>query len=206
MSAQGLSANIWRLRDFVVAATQLIDRHRDDEPELLAALTPLVRALVGSDDWLPSEYATPDPVSYRQFLLHADPLERFSIVSFVWGPEQRTPVHDHGVWGLIGVLRGAELSTPYTVGDDGRLSAGEPEWLSPGDIVAVSPRVGDVHGVSNGASGTSVSIHIYGGNIGAIRRHTFDPETGATKIFVSGYSNTSVPNLWDRSAESRLAQ
>ena len=205
MSAQSLSANLWRLRDFVVAVTQLVDRH-GDESELLAAMTPLLRALVGIDDWLPPEYATPDPVSYRQFLLHTDPLERFSIVSFVWGQGQRTPVHDHGVWGLIGVLRGGELSTPYTVGNDGRLSAGEPVWLSPGAVVAVSPRIGDVHGVGNGASGTSVSIHIYGGNIGAIRRHTFDPETGAAEFFVSGYSNTSVPNLWDRSAESRLAQ
>ena len=41
----------------------------------------------------------------------------------------------------------------------------------------------------------------YGGNIGAIERHTFDAETSARKRFVSGYTNTVVPNLWDRSAE-----
>ncbi len=32
--------------------------------------------------------------------------ERFCVVSFVWGPDQATPIHNHTVWGLVGVLRG----------------------------------------------------------------------------------------------------
>jgi predicted metal-dependent enzyme (double-stranded beta helix superfamily) len=51
----------------------------------------------------------------------------------------------------------------------------------------------------------SISIHVYGGNIGAIRRYTFDPESGKPNLFVSGYTNKIVPNLWDRSAEVRAA-
>jgi predicted metal-dependent enzyme (double-stranded beta helix superfamily) len=42
----------------------------------------------------------------------------------------------------------------------------------------------------------SISIHLYGGNIGTMRRHTFDPATGAPREFVSGYSAATVPNLW----------
>ena len=60
------------------------------------------------DDWLPEEFAAPSPESYRQYLLHCDPLERFSVVSFVWMPGHRTPIHDHTVWGLVGVMRGEE--------------------------------------------------------------------------------------------------
>ena len=41
--------------------------------------------------------AQPHPQYYQQHLLHCDPLERFSVVSFVWGPGQKTPVHDHTV-------------------------------------------------------------------------------------------------------------
>ena len=48
---------------------------------------------------------------------------------------------------------------------------------------------------------TSISIHCYGGNIGAIARSVFDPATGAARPFISGYHNSSVPNLWDRSRE-----
>jgi predicted metal-dependent enzyme (double-stranded beta helix superfamily) len=42
----------------------------------------------------------------------------------------------------------------------------------------------------------SISIHVYGANIGRVNRHVFDPATGAEKSFVSGYANNTVPNLW----------
>ena len=64
--------------------------------------------------------------------------------------------------------------------------------------------VGDIHIVSNAYDDqTSISIHVYGGNIGAIQRHVYGLDTGEIKNFVSGYSSTQTPNLWDRSAEVR---
>ena len=61
----------------------------------------------------------------------------------------------------------------------------------------VSPTIGDVHRVQNAYDDrVSISIHVYGGGIGRIRRHVFDESTGAVKEFVSGYSNALVPNLW----------
>jgi predicted metal-dependent enzyme (double-stranded beta helix superfamily) len=71
-----------------------------------------------------------------------------------------------------------------------------------GDVDRVSPRIGDIHVVSNAGAETAVSIHVYGANIGAVRRHRFDPATGAPSDFVSGYHNTVTPNLWDRSRSS----
>ncbi|OYU98099.1 MAG: cysteine dioxygenase [Burkholderiales bacterium PBB5] len=190
------------LRDFVVATTHAVSQH-SDEAQLLPVVRQALQRLVAHDDWLPDELAQPHPAYYRQYLLHADPLERFSVVSFVWGPGQRTPVHDHTVWGLIGMLRGQELSQPW--GRDARgafVALGEPTVLRPGQVEAVSPTLGDVHQVSNAYSDrTSISIHVYGANIGAVHRHVYTPE-GATKPFVSGYSNLFVPNLWDRSKET----
>ena len=46
----------------------------------------------------------------------------------------------------------------------------------------------------------SISIHVYGANIGGVRRHVFTPD-GQTKPFVSGYSSAVLPNLWDLSRE-----
>jgi predicted metal-dependent enzyme (double-stranded beta helix superfamily) len=43
--------------------------------------------------------------------------------------------------------------------------------------------------------------HVYRGNIGAIRRPVFDPVSGTKRPVISGYSNTAVPNLWDRSRD-----
>jgi len=194
------------LREFVQAMTRLVDR-TDDEAALLAGARPLLARLIAGDAWLPEDCTKPDPQFYRQYLLHCDPQERFSVVSFVWGPGQKTPVHDHTVWGLVGMLRGAERCRLYARAADGQLRAvGEDKVLEPGDIEAVSPTVGDIHTVANAlADAPSISIHVYGANIGAVRRHVFDAATGAAKDFVSGYSSASVPNLWDRSATVRAS-
>ncbi|MCJ0762571.1 cysteine dioxygenase [Variovorax terrae] len=192
------------LREFVVAATRLADQSLE-EAARVAAMKPLLARLIATDGWLPEDAAQPHPEYYCQYLLHCDPLERFSVVSFVWGPGQRTPIHDHTVWGLIGMLRGAETGQHYRHAPDGRLAPhGAPARLEPGDIELVSPATGDIHQVANAhADRTSISIHVYGANIGAVARHVFDAQTGMAKSFVSGYSSTAVPNLWDRSEAMR---
>lgn len=202
MSA-AVPASITPLREFVVDFGRLLDG-RPDERAILAEGGALLRRLVARDDWLPEAFAQPDPARYQQFLLHADSTERFSVVSFVWGPGQATPVHDHTVWGLIGMLRGAEYSQPHAFGEDGQARpVGDAVRLDEGDVEAVSPTVGDLHRVHNAhADRVSISIHVYGANIGAVRRHTY-PAEGGRKPFVSGYTNTLLPNLWDRSAELR---
>ncbi|WPB55790.1 cysteine dioxygenase [Xylophilus sp. GOD-11R] len=192
------------LRDFVTAFARLLDEH-PDEARVITQGGALLRRLVSRDDWLPEAFAQPDPTRYQQFLLHADSAERFSVVSFVWGPSQATPIHDHTVWGLIGMLRGAEESQGYVQRDGRWVPDGPALRLQPGDVEPVSPTVGDVHRVRNLYDDrVSISIHVYGANIGAVRRHTY-LESGGGKPFVSGYSNTLLPNLWDRSAELRGA-
>ncbi len=195
-----MGGNIEKLRNFVVAATRIVDRHGSDEAAVLAKLKPLVATLVAVDDWLADDYAAPDPRSYRQYLLYADPLERLSIVSFVWGAGQRTPVHNHTVWGIVGVLRGADIGTDYGIRSDGGLQAAPAVRLEAGSVVAVSPSIGDIHAIANAYDDrTSISLHLYGGNIGTLRRSVFDPDSGRAREFVSGYSNDTIPNLWGRS-------
>lgn len=192
-----------RLRHFIGDLTRLCDEGAD-ERRIRDEGAQSLRRLVAADDWLMPDFAEPDPRTYRQYLLYCDPLERFSVVSFVWGPGQKTPVHDHTVWGLIGMLRGAEISRNYVVGSDGRLTPTGEERLLPGAVTAVSPAVGDIHLVENAlADRASISIHAYGANIGAVPRHVFVPESGDVKPFVSGYANRMLPNLWDRAAETR---
>jgi predicted metal-dependent enzyme (double-stranded beta helix superfamily) len=189
--------NIGRLRGFVQDMTRLVERHGADEPRMLDEGGRLLKDLVTHDDWLPAEFAAPSLESYRQYLLYCDPLERFSVVSFVWMPGHRTPIHDHTVWGLVGVMRGVETCEEFSPG----IKRTNSHEVRPGTVDRVSPSIGDIHVVSNTGSQTAVSIHVYGANIGAVRRHTYDPATGKPKEFVSGYHNTAVPNLWDRSRE-----
>ena len=191
MSANGIG----QFRDFVRAISELADRDLD-EAVMLENARPLMSDLLTRDNWLPRQFSEPNPDRYRQYLLHCDLKERFSIVSFVWGPGQETPVHDHTVWGLLGVLRGSEVSQRYVTGDGDLHASGPQEILESGATDMVSPTIGDIHKVRNGlVSRPSVSIHLYGGNIGSINRHVY-AANGAVKSFRSGYSLETVPNLW----------
>jgi hypothetical protein len=192
------------LREFVINMTNLVS-HKLEEQKLINKSSELLKTLIQTDSWLPEFCTVPHPEFYQQYLLHADPLGRFSVVSFVWGPGQKTPIHDHCIWGLIGMLRGMEKGQRYKQLPSGELVTDGPETvLRQGDIEVVSPTIGDIHIVSNAIpEKTSISIHVYGANIGAVKRHTYDPVTGSPKNFVSGYSSKQVPNLWDRSAEIR---
>ncbi len=178
-----------RLLHFVTQMDDLL-RRTSNEASLLERGKVLLEQLVLQDDWLPDTYAQPNPERYQQFLLYADPDDRFSVVSFVWGPGQATPIHDHTVWGLIGMLRGAELTQAFARNEAGHwLSSGEKIRLEPGQVEAVSPTIGDVHRVWNALDDqASISIHVYGANIGKVRRHVFH-EDGTAKEFISGYSN-----------------
>ena len=190
-----------KLRHFIHEVDRLHREHHQTAP-LLDAVAQRLAALVRYDDWLPEEYTLPHPHHYQQYLLHADSGERFSIVSFVWGPGQATPIHDHRVWGAIGMLRGAEENQRYQLDADGLPRAlGAAPLLEAGPVEYVSADAGDMHRVSNAlADRFSMSIHVYGGNIGAVKRAVYTPE-GQQKPFISGYSNRHLPNIWDSSRE-----
>ena len=183
-------SNLSRFEVFVTEIRDLVVRTPGDEKATLARGKELLAELVRHDDWLPPVFSRPDPLRYRQYPLHVDALGRFSIVSFVWGPGQQTPIHDHTVWGLIGVLRGAERSERFELQSLGQpmRRTGE-SVLSAGDVGCVSPTLGDIHRVQNAFNERpSISIHVYGSDIGKTVRHSFDEATGHAKRFMSGYS------------------
>jgi 3-mercaptopropionate dioxygenase len=182
-----------KLRDFLAEMTRIVAGPDDPIPLARDALA----ALVAQDDWLDEDYAQPHPEHYQQYLLYCDPLARFSVVSFVWGPGQFTPIHNHQTWGLVGMLRGSEYSRAFTI-IDGTAVPGEEELLTPGTVAVIDPNEGDIHQVRNAVADTvSISIHIYGADIGAVRRQIFKPD-GSVVEFVSGYANDRLPNVWGR--------
>lgn len=176
------------LRRFCARLTQLVEG--GDRPGLPAAVEAELGRLVGARGWLAAAWAAADPQRYQQHLLYLDPKDRFSVVSFVWGPGQGTPIHDHGIWGVVAVYDGAERSQHYVLGDDAvPVPVGEPRLLSPGDAEILSPEAGDIHRVSNALKdAVTISIHVYGTNIGAWSRRVFEAD-GRIKPFVSGYSD-----------------
>jgi predicted metal-dependent enzyme (double-stranded beta helix superfamily)/rhodanese-related sulfurtransferase len=192
-----------RLQRFVTQLEAVIGQ---DEAQIVEQGSALLRDLVAHDDWLPPEAAVPHPQFYRQYLLYRDPAARFSVVSFVWGPGQSTPIHDHTVWGLIGLLRGAEISHDFRRSVDGKLERhGEPQRLETGTVVAVSPTLGDIHQVYNAYSDrVSIGIHVYGADIGAVDRSVYTLD-GQVKPFRSGYAPQIPHRSYQQVREELLA-
>jgi predicted metal-dependent enzyme (double-stranded beta helix superfamily) len=186
-----------KLLTFVKELSVLLES-KPNEEVIFSQGKMLLKNLIEFDDWLPEQFCKLHPQYYQQYLLYADPLERFSEVSFVWGPGQKTPLHNHTVWGMIGQLRGQERSADFHRQADGSYQASESMVYYPGQVATVSPNTHDIHVVENALlDQVPISIHVYGGNIGRIERAVFDPVTGAKKLFISGYANTVTPNLWN---------
>ncbi len=186
-----LVMNTPRFLNFLAAMDSILDRALQ-EPTVLDEGESALKALIAHDDWLPAEYAKPVAERYQSYALYIDPKSRYSVSSFVWAPGQGTPIHNHTVWGLVGVLRGAEQCQEFPVPGMGSMQAMHQHRLPRGEVDRVSPTIGDWHRVSNAAAGeTSVSIHVYGADIGRVQRQYWDATNELLQPMVSGYSNTT---------------
>jgi predicted metal-dependent enzyme (double-stranded beta helix superfamily) len=84
------------------------------------------------------------------------------------------------------------------------IACGTARRLETGAVDTVSPRIGDIHRVSNAHHDrASISIHVYGANIGAVSRSVY-PGAQGRKAFISGYLNEVLPNSWNVSKETAL--
>jgi 3-mercaptopropionate dioxygenase len=184
--------NTQRFHDFLETMDSLIAR-TSNEATILDEGEAALKLLIANDDWLPAEFKRADASKYQQYLLYVDPQSHYSVQSFVWAPGQGTPIHNHTVWGLVGVMQGGEMCREFSFdGSALQMRSGHTHALARGEVDRVSPTIGDWHAVSNAnADEASISIHVYGGDIGRIERSVWDETTQSVKPFVSGYSNAA---------------
>jgi predicted metal-dependent enzyme (double-stranded beta helix superfamily) len=100
-------------------------------------------------------------------------------------PEQPTPVHSHGTWGVVGVYRGRDRYQVWRRHDDGT-GAGPADVrlarelvLGPGDVIVIPPPPQDIH-VQQGHGGeTAYEFVLFGENVlGHLPHLVFDPARG----------------------------
>jgi predicted metal-dependent enzyme (double-stranded beta helix superfamily) len=175
--------------DLVLGAT-------DDEHEITERVAERLSALLASDYRLPAEVTRPSNEHHVNYPLHIAPDESWSLASVVWNVGQRTPVHGHETWGVVGIYSGAEREFRYvkpTAAESGRplTPAGEQVWHR-GDVTVCCTTDDDVHAVAAVGDVPTVGIHIYGANIGTIERRLYDPASGAVRTFVSGWDTPAA--------------
>jgi 3-mercaptopropionate dioxygenase len=144
-------------------------RNHGNVPRVLAShVADRLAWLVRDRSWLSAQYQLPSDTGYRQHVLHVAPDGGFSVVALVWRPGQRTPIHDHVAWCVVGVYEGTEHEVRYQLCEDDRgrfLTRTSARESRPGMTTALVPPDEDIHEVINGGDGLAVSIHVYGANI-----------------------------------------
>ena len=150
------------------------------EASLVRGVECALAELLKEHGWLSPEHTRGFPDRYRQHVLHVDPDGAFSVVALVWLPGQKTPIHDHVTWCVVGVYTGEEEEIRYRLCEDGDRRFLVPEGrqkTQPGQVTTLIPPEEDIHQVSNVGEGKAISIHVYGADIGKLGssiNRTFD--------------------------------
>jgi predicted metal-dependent enzyme (double-stranded beta helix superfamily) len=132
------------------------------------AIAEHLRALLALDGWLAPADRRPGTDSYRQHLLHVSADRRLSVVALVWLPGQRTAIHDHVSWCIVGVYRGVEREERFELVDSDGVRYLRPAgtvYAPRGHVETLIPPDGDIHTVTAAGGETAISIHVYGADI-----------------------------------------
>jgi len=138
------------------------DHH--SEAERAGAVADVLAPVLGDPRILSPEHRRASPDRYRTNIVHVAADGSFSVVALVWLPGQRTPIHSHRSWCVVGVHQGDEREVGYEADPGASASMMRPTsshlyrtgavtWLPAGDD--------GTHHVENAGTQTAISIHVY---------------------------------------------
>ena len=157
---------------------------------IVRRLAPHMRSLVDSADrFLEPAHLRGDPDHYARNLIFSGDSGQLSLFTMVWAPGQWTPIHDHGTWGVVGVVDGVleEQSfmrvdaRPGQDRDEGiDLSPGGLVLLPPGAVSTFVPQPDHIHETGVATDGLPVlSLHLYGNELNEF--NVYDRDAGTRK-------------------------
>jgi len=139
--------------------------------DCVLAIAPLMLELLESaGTFLQPAHFRSDPDHYARNLVYAAPDRSLSLYALVWLPGQWTPIHDHGSWGVVGILEGVleersyvRLSPDREADHDIELVRGGVVLLGKGAVTSFVPDPDHIHVSGVPAErGRAVSLHLYG--------------------------------------------
>ena len=163
-------------------------RARSEPADCVLALAPLMLELIErATTFLEPQHYRSDPNHYARNLVYDAPDASLSLYTLVWSPGQWTPVHDHGSWGVVGVLEGVLEERNYVRlspdrgADEGiHLVRGGVILLGRGAVTSFVPNPDHIHvtGVPPERS-RAVSLHLYGRMMNSF--NTYDISSGTRR-------------------------
>jgi 3-mercaptopropionate dioxygenase len=156
--------------------------------DCVLALAPLMLEVIDqAQSFLEPEHYRSDPTGYTRNLIYDAPDDSLSLYALVWLPGQWTPIHDHGSWGVVGVLEGVleersyvRLSPDRNSDEDIHLERGGVVLLGRGAVTSFVPNPDHIHvtGVPSQRR-RAVSLHLYGRTMTSF--NTYDLTTRTRK-------------------------
>lgn len=172
------------LDEFISDCSSVAARHCDPADCVMAVAPLMERLLDGDRSFLRPEHVRSDPNHYARNAIYISKDEQLSLFALVWLPGQWTPVHDHGSWGVVGVLQGV-LEERALMAVDGEITANHGIRLKRGGILLLKeksistfvPNPDHIHvtGVPE-TRAMAVTLHLYGRNMNSF--HIYDVEKG----------------------------
>ncbi|ODU07272.1 MAG: hypothetical protein ABS81_01885 [Pseudonocardia sp. SCN 72-86] len=183
---QRVAPGAYGLDDFVLDVERILAAE-SAERRVTVQVAERLWTLLRSGLDLSPELTRPLEEKYVMRPLHVAEDGSFSIACAVWNVGQKTPVHGHETWGVVGIHSGVEHEVGYVKParpDEPLQSKPAVDW-SPGEVTVCCTTDDDVHMVACGGDVPCVGIHVYGADIGTLSRRSYDPDTGAVSWFTS---------------------
>jgi len=158
------------LEDFIAQASAR-SRLQADPADCVLALAPLMLDLIEqAASFLQPRHYQGSPAGYTRNLIYDAPDASLSLYAIVWLPGQWTPVHDHGSWGVVGVVEGVLEERSYVRLSPDRgadeaidLARGGTVLLRHGAVTSFVPNPDHIHVTGVPAERPrAVSLHLYG--------------------------------------------
>jgi 3-mercaptopropionate dioxygenase len=158
------------LQAFITEAT-LRSRLHAEPADCVLDLAPLMLDLIDqAETFLQPQHFRSNPAGYSRNLVFDAPDASLSLYALVWLPGQWTPVHDHGSWGVVGVVEGVleersyvRLSSDRGADSSIELARGGTLLLSRGAVTSFVPNPDHIHVTGVPADrARAVSLHLYG--------------------------------------------
>ena len=192
--------NDYALEDFIQDCETAAATHSEFS-DTVRAITPLMHRLIsGSRAFLKPEHFQTDPGHYARNLVYDAGDTGLSLYTLVWLPGQWTPIHDHGTWGVVGVIEGQLEEQAYMRTDeehvpdrnDGiELHRAGLVLLSPGSVSTFVPNPDHIHrtGCPDDRP-RCVSLHLYGRAMNSFC--CYDVDAGTRSLVEAAHNETRL--------------
>lgn len=175
------------LHQFLSEIVDLLGGAKDakDEWDFLPQIRMRTRQLIINSYWVRSQYLLPDAKTGVAIQTLYDEIGYpLTIQTVTFAPGVVSPIHNHGTWGVVGILQGQEKHSfwkrvPDTQYPD-RIEQVDEKVLHPGEIISFVPEA--IHQVEAIGNEPAVTFHLYG-DTQPRSRFEFNPITHTAKHF-----------------------